>query len=160
MQTRAGFLIQPLRRQLNITALLLMAVVASGCSSIPEDDFKNRFNQATTHFGQEFEFFYIPSYGWIADREFVKLTPLGDPSSDARQLSRMLAYGEYQPTKIAVYCPSSERMASVLHHALHLNKHLHLPDLEILFIGEQDVSASLQQQTESLGAQFVFQKVE
>jgi hypothetical protein len=160
MQTRAGFLIQPLLRQWKITVLLLMTVVASGCSSIPEDDFKNRFHQATNHFGQEFEFFYIPSYGWIADREFVKLTPLGDPSLDARQLARMLAFGEYQPTKIAVYCPSSERMASVLHNALYLNKHLQLPELEILFIGEQGVSTSLQQRIESLGGHYTFQNVE
>lgn len=146
--------------KLVLTSLLPVALLMTGCSSIPEDDFKNRFNQATTHFGQEFEFFYIPSYGWIADREFVKLTPLGDPSSDARQLARMLAFGEYQPTKIAVYCPSSERMASVLHNALYLNKHLQLPELEILFIGEKTLSASLQQQTESLGAQFIFQEVE
>lgn len=146
--------------KLVLTGLLSLTLLMSGCSSIPEDDFKNRFHQATNHFGQEFEFFYIPSYGWIADREFVKLTPLGDPSSDARQLSRMLAYGEYQPTKIAVYCPSSERMASVLHNALYLNKHLRLPELEILFIGEPEVSTSLQQKAEALGAQFIFQQVE
>ena len=146
--------------KLVLTGLLSLILLMTGCSSIPEDDFKNRFNQATNHFGQEFEFFYIPSYGWIADREFVKLTPLGDPSSDARQLSRMLAYGESQPTRIAVYCPSSERMASVLHNALYLNKHLRLPELEILFIGESEASTSLQQKTEALGAQFVFKKVE
>ncbi len=143
-----------------LTGLVALTLLMTGCSSIPEGDFKNRFNQASTHFGQEFEFFYIPSYGWIADREFVKLTPLGDPSSDARQLARMLAYGEYQPTKIAVYSPSSERMASVLHNALNLNKHLRLPELEILFIGKQALSPPLQQRAEALGARFVFQSFE
>ena len=134
--------------RLLISAILLTTL---GCSSIPKDDFKQKFGIASDHFGHHFEFFYVPSYGWIADREFVKLTPLGDPSADAYQLADMLSKGMDQTTRVAVYSPLPEKAHNILRNALYLQRETPLPYLEILVIGRAENTDLIESEVKSLG---------
>jgi hypothetical protein len=139
----------------SIRLLLPVILLASvGCSSIPKDDFKQKFWLASDYFGHHFEFFYVPSYGWIADREFVKLTPLGDPSADAYQLAQMLSLGATQTTRVAVYSPTPEKAHNILRNALYLQQGEKRPYLEILVIGQTEDITSIEQDALQVDAKF------
>ncbi|WP_390615296.1 hypothetical protein [Maricurvus nonylphenolicus] len=135
-----------------LLAVTLLAML--GCSGIPKDDFKQKFGLASDYFGPHFEFFYVPSYGWIADREFVKLTPLGDPSADAYQLAQMLSLGATQTTRVAVYSPTPEKAHNILRNALYLQHGEKLPYLEILVIGKTDDVSTIEEDVLQVDAKF------
>ena len=109
-------------------------MLASAYSTVPDNDFKRRFDLASSYFGDQFASYYVPSGGWIADREFVKMGPLGDPSADARQLAVMMSEGQTKLTKLAVYCPSPSKMAAIIRNATYINRNKHLPHLEVYCI--------------------------
>ena len=129
----------------------LLATLLS-CTGVPRSGFKAGFDQATEYFGDQFEFYYVPSAGWIADREFVKLSPRGQPSADAHRLAALLREGETRLTRIAVYCPSSAKMAAIVDNAIYLNRDRQMPHLELLYLGEASFGHTLHQPLEAVGA--------
>ncbi len=114
----------------------VFVLLLGACSHTPAGDFKRQFDQASRYFGDDFEFYYVPSAGWFADREFVRISPPGNPSADARRLASIMKSGEDRLTKLAVYCPSANKMAAILLNAVYINRDKELLYLEVLYIGD------------------------
>ncbi|GLS25228.1 hypothetical protein [Marinibactrum halimedae] len=146
---------------LGLMVLSLATLLSSACSSVPKTDFKDRLAIGESQFGDTFEFFYIPSNGWLADRAFVQQSKHTTLSSvDAKRLSNIMANGEERLTQIAVSSPSAEKAQRILLEACQIlrvqRSDQPLPFLEVMYIGKPQFSREIKECFGLLGSKYFF----
>ena len=129
-----------------------------GCHSTPLNDFRDRFAIANAVLGDQFEIYYVPSNGTIADNAYIKLSSPQDPSADARRLAHLMAEGESKATRLAASSPANKKMAAIITQAAYLNQNKTLSHLQLLYIGSKNHEPNLRAAIERLGATFYFER--
>ena len=136
------------------TALFLI----SGCATqIKEDQQPNpRVAAARSAFGPGFDYMIVEKGGKFADKMFVTLFKTGAESDLSRKLYARLAPAESKPTRFMVTGENAEKTAQVIIEALSFAPKNGLPNLELLYLGEQKYVQGIEEAVTRVGGQLRF----
>lgn len=139
-------------------ACLATAVLATGCATqIKEAEQANpRVEAANAAFGPGFDYFIVEKGGKLADKMFVTLFKTGAESDLSRKLYARLAPAESKPTRLMVTGENSDKTAQVIIEALSFAPKNGLPNLELLYLGDQKHVQSIEEAVKRVGGQLRF----
>ena len=141
-------------RAATVFLLLGLPLVLSGVAR--SGDLEDRARAAAKVAPGQFQLFYIPSSGEIADATFITVSKTRGPSSIAKQLSKILRSAENSSSSLAVSGPSDAKTAQVLTDAIRLLRGAKLDHVAIIFVGSKASASDVEAQVTSTGAKFVF----
>lgn len=147
------------KRTLTLAASWFAAIVlVTGCATqIKEaEDTNARVEAAKAAFGPGFDYMIIEKGGTFADKMFVTLFKTGAESDLSRKLFARLAPAESKPTRFMVTGENAEKTAQVVIEALSFAPKNGLPNLELLYLGEQQHKQGIEEAVRRVGGQLRF----
>ncbi len=146
--------VRRMRRRIPILlSVLLMGTVAPLTA---QDDLQARAKAASTVAVGNFQFFYVPSSGVIADEAFVATSNTRGPSRIAKQLARIISAGSTTETTVAVSGPSERKTVQVVADALTVIGKKQLPLLHLIYVGTESAAHELEPLVAAVGGQLGF----
>lgn len=120
-------------------ALLATGALLSGCGATIEqsEELNPRVEAATAAFGPGFEYMIVGSGNALEDALFVGLFKPGQESDMSRQLYQRLVEAESEGERFMITGENSSKVANVVIGALSLAPENGLPDLELLYLGDE-----------------------
>ncbi len=148
-----------LKRFLSLAAACFAVVfLLTGCATQIKEggDTGPRVEAAKAAFGPGFEYMIVEKGGKFADKMFVTLFRTGAESDLSRKLYARLAPAESKPTRFMVTGENAEKTAQVIIEALSFAPKNGLPNLELLYLGEQKHVQGIEEAVKRVGGQLRF----
>lgn len=137
-----------------------MLILLSGLQTQPataqNSDAQARAQAAAKAVSGNFNFFYVPSSGAIADQAFIAISKTKGPSSIAKQLEKGISHSDTEPLVVAVSGPSTEKTRQVIQDAIKSSGKKSLPKLTLIFVGNDDGAKTLDAGLTAVEAAFVY----
>lgn len=134
-----------------VTVLLAAGTLITGCATRikPAEESNERVEAARQAFGPGFEYMIVGAAGSsLADRLFVGFYRTGAASDLARELASRLAPAERKYLRFMVTGENDEKTAQVIVEALQFHVKGGLPNLELLYLGDQGFVPQIRQAVE------------
>lgn len=147
------------KRTLGLAAACVIAgALVNGCATkIKEAEETNpRVEAAKAAFGAGFDYMIVEKGGKFSDKAFVTLFKTGAESNLSRQLFARLAPAEGRPVRFMVTGENAEKTAQVIIEALSFSPKNGLPNLELLYLGEQQHAKAIEEAVKRVGGQMRF----
>lgn len=94
--------------------LILLSSMHGQPATAQNTDAQARAQAAAKAVSGNFNFFYVPSSGVIADQTFITISRTKGPSAIAKQLGKGISHSDIEPLVVAVSGPS--RLATIERH--------------------------------------------
>lgn len=147
------------KRALKLAAACLAAgALITGCATNIKDAGANnpRVEAAKSAFGPGFDYMIVESGSKFSDMVFVGLFKTGPSSDLARDLATRLAPAELKPTRFMVTGENGKKTAQVIIQALSFHIKDGLPNLELLYLGEQEYVPGIEEAVKRVGGKLRF----
>ena len=141
-----------------VASCLLTGTLLSGCATqiTKAEETNPRVEAAKAAFGPGFDYMIIGKGGKFADKAFVSFFKTGAESNLSRELFARLAPAESKPTRFMVTGENAEKTAQVTIEALSFAPKNGLPNLELLYLGEEAHVKSIEEAVKRVGGQLRF----
>ena len=146
------------RISIQAAACLAAVILVTGCATqIRQAETTNpRVEAAKAAFGSGFEYMIVEKGGKFTDKVFVSLFRTGAESDLSRKLYARLAPAESKPTRFMVTGENAEKTAQVIIEALSFAPGNGLPNLELLYLGDQTHVKGIEEAVKRVGGQLRF----
>lgn len=149
-----------MKQSLRLYAVCVAAtLLLSGCgATIKQSETLNpRVEAARAAFGPGFDYMIIDSGGLVADTLFVGYFGNSSATSDlAHQLYNRIVEAEKKGTRFMVTGERAEKTAFVIIQALSFAPENSLPDLELLYLGDQQHVTGIEESVIRVGGEMRF----
>jgi len=136
--------------------LILLSSMQMQPATAQNSDVQARSQAAAKAVSGNFNFFYVPSSGTIADLTFITTSKTKGPSTIAKQLGKGIGHSDTEPLLVAVSGPSSEKTVQVIQDAIKSTGKKSLPKLTLIFVGNDDGAKTLDADLKAVDAAFVY----
>ncbi len=143
-----------IRQKLTLIVVALTTgtlLAACGATIKQTEEMNPRVEAATAAFGPGFGYMIVGSGNALEDAMFVGLFKPGQPSDMSRQLHRRLVEAESKGMPFMVSGENSEKTAHVIIEALSISSENGLPDLELLYLGDQQYVQGIEESVRRVG---------
>ncbi len=137
----------------HVLMLLVLAFITSCAAQVENSSAQDLAALAAPQLGDEFDIFYVPSSGGIADATFVSLSK-GSPSGMSQQLAETLGQATDKDVSIVVGGPNSAKTRVVVEGALQVLSGQDLTHLKLMFVGLADDVTAVNELVNSSGGEF------
>lgn len=136
-----------------IAAFVTTGALLSGCGATINEtkELNPRVEAATAAFGPGFEYFIVGSGSAMADAMFVGLFRPGQESDMSRQLYKRIVEAESKGMRLMVSGENSRKTSHVIIEALSLSPENGLPNLELLYLGDQQYVQGIEESVRRVG---------
>ncbi|MFT5447703.1 MAG: hypothetical protein ACI9DC_002880 [Gammaproteobacteria bacterium] len=140
------------------TILVVLALFLSACASTkpPPGDTDLRLQAANHYFGGRYEYLIVHSSGQLADTLSNRTSALTGASQVARDFATRLARAEKSTLRILISGADPKRTLKVIRDAFAFHASSNLPGLELLFLGEPRLEATVRKLVQTVGGKFRF----
>jgi len=145
-----------------IAACVITAALLSGCGAeikqdTPMDTRSNpRVEAATAAFGPGFDYMIVGSGTLLADTLFVNFFQPGNESDLSRQLFNQIVKAESEKKPFMVTGERARKTAFIIIEALSLAPENGLPNLELLYLGDEEYVRGIEESVKRVGGKMRF----
>ncbi|MBX3695845.1 MAG: hypothetical protein KF790_11810 [Steroidobacteraceae bacterium] len=137
--------------------IVLSALLTGAAAPLAaQDDLQARAKAASAVADGNFQLFYVPSSGIIADETCIVTSKTKDSSRVATQLAKIIVAGSTTDTTIAVSGSSERKTVQVVADALTIIGKKQLPILRIIYVGTVPAARELEPKVVAVGGQLKF----
>lgn len=137
-------------------ALATTVALLSGCGATLTEtkELNPRVEAASAAFGPGFEYMIVESGNALEDAMFINFFRPGQESDMSRTLYKRIAKAESERTRFMVSGENSRKTSHVIIEALSLAPENGLPNLELLYLGDQQFAQGIEESVKRVGGQF------
>ncbi len=136
-----------------IATLVTAGALLAGCGATVKEstEMNPRVEAATAAFGPGFSYMIVGSGNALEDVLFVGLFKPGQASDMSRQLHKRIVEAESKGMRFMVTGENSRKTSHVIIEALSLSPENGLPELELLYLGDQQFVTGIEESVKRVG---------